>query len=30
MKPVDHHLRMQSLLRPSDGFGWGFEGESFD
>ena len=27
---VDHRLRMRSLLRPSDGFGWGFEGESFD
>jgi hypothetical protein len=25
-----HRLRMQSLLRPSDGFGWGFEGETFD
>jgi hypothetical protein len=23
-------LRMQSLLRPSDGYGWGFEGETFD
>lgn len=28
--PVDHRIRMRSLLRPSDGFGWGFEGESFD
>jgi len=28
--PVDHRLRMRSLLRPSDGFGWGFEGESFE
>lgn len=27
---VDHRVRMLSLLRPSDGFGWGFEGESFD
>lgn len=27
---VDHRVRMRSLLRPSDGFGWGFEGESFD
>ncbi|HEY5569346.1 MAG TPA: DUF6152 family protein [Gammaproteobacteria bacterium] len=27
---VDHRLRMRSLLRPSDGFGWGLEGESFD
>jgi hypothetical protein len=26
----DHRLRMRSLLRPSDGFGWGFEGETFD
>lgn len=26
----DHRLRMRSLLRPSDGFGWGFEGENFD
>lgn len=25
-----HRLRMRSLLRPSDGYGWGFEGESFD
>jgi len=28
--PVDHRIRMRSLLRPSDGFGWGFEGETFD
>jgi hypothetical protein len=28
--PRDHRLRMRSLLRPSDGYGWGFEGESFD
>ena len=28
--PIDHRIRMRSLLRPSDGFGWGFEGESFD
>ena len=28
--PADHRLRMRSLLRPADGFGWGFEGESFD
>ena len=27
---VDHRVRMRSLLRPSDGFGWGFEGETFD
>lgn len=26
----DHRIRMRSLLRPSDGFGWGFEGETFD
>lgn len=26
----DHRLRMRSLRRPSDGFGWGFEGEDFD
>ena len=26
----DHRVRMRSLLRPSDGFGWGFEGEDFD
>jgi len=25
-----HRMRMQSLRRPSDGYGWGFEGESFD
>jgi len=23
-------LRMQSLRRPADGYGWGFEGETFD
>jgi hypothetical protein len=28
--PRDHRLRMRSLLRPSDGYGWGFEGEDFD
>ncbi|HUF71791.1 MAG TPA: DUF6152 family protein [Gammaproteobacteria bacterium] len=28
--PELHRLRMQSLLRPSDGYGWGFEGETFD
>jgi Family of unknown function (DUF6152) len=28
--PVDHRLRMRSLLRPSDGFGWGQNGETFD
>jgi len=25
-----HRVRMRSLLRPSDGYGWGFQGESFD
>jgi hypothetical protein len=28
--PIDHRVRMRSLLRPADGFGWGFEGETFD
>lgn len=28
--PELHRMRMQSLRRPSDGFGWGFEGEDFD
>jgi len=28
--PEDHRLRMRSLLRPSDGFGWGQNGETFD
>jgi hypothetical protein len=28
--PEDHRVRMRSLLRPADGFGWGFEGEDFD
>ena len=28
--PIDHRIRMRSLLRPSDGFGWGFQGETFD
>jgi hypothetical protein len=28
--PIDHRVRMRSLLRPSDGFGWGFGGETFD
>ena len=26
----DHRVRMRSLLRPSDGFGWGQNGETFD
>ena len=28
--PEDHRLRMRSLLRPSDGFGWGQKGETFE
>lgn len=28
--PADHRMRMQSLRRPADGFGWGFEGEKID
>lgn len=28
--PIDHRIRMRSLLRPADGFGWGFQGEDFD
>ena len=29
--PVDHRVRMLTLRRPSDGFGWGDrEGETFD
>jgi hypothetical protein len=28
--PEEHRLRMRSLLRPSDGFGWGQNGETFD
>jgi hypothetical protein len=27
---ADHRVRMRSLKRPSDGFGWGFDGETFD
>ena len=27
---IDHRIRMRSLLRPSDGFGWGQKGETFD
>ena len=27
---ADNRIRMRSLLRPSDGYGWGFEGETFD
>ncbi|HUO66667.1 MAG TPA: DUF6152 family protein [Gammaproteobacteria bacterium] len=26
----DHRIRMRSLLRPADGFGWGQNGETFD
>jgi hypothetical protein len=28
--PIDHRVRMRTLLRPSDGFGWGQRGETFD
>ncbi len=28
--PIDHRVRMRTLLRPSDGFGWGQKGETFD
>jgi hypothetical protein len=28
--PVDYRLRMRSLLRASDGFGWGQSGETFE
>jgi hypothetical protein len=28
--PIDHRIRMRTLLRPSDGFGWGQNGETFD
>ena len=27
---IDHRIRMRTLLRPSDGFGWGQNGETFD
>jgi hypothetical protein len=27
---ADHRLRMRTLLRPSDGFGWGQRGETFE
>jgi hypothetical protein len=27
---VDHRIRMRTLLRPADGFGWGQRGETFD
>ncbi len=26
----EHRIRMRSLLRTEDSFGWGFEGEDFD
>jgi hypothetical protein len=26
----NHRVRMRTLLRPSDGFGWGQNGETFD
>jgi hypothetical protein len=28
--PAEHRLRLRSLLRPLDGFGWGQQGETFD
>jgi hypothetical protein len=28
--PEEHRLRMRTLLRPADGFGWGQQGETFD
>ncbi len=28
--PIDRRVRMLNLLRPSDGFRWGYEGETFD
>ena len=28
--PIDHRIRMRTLLRPADGFGWGQRGETFD
>ena len=28
--PDDHRIRMRSLMRTSDGFGWGQQGEDFD
>jgi hypothetical protein len=27
---IDHRIRMRTLLRPADGFGWGQRGETFD
>jgi hypothetical protein len=27
---IDHRVRMRTLLRPADGFGWGQNGETFD
>jgi hypothetical protein len=27
---IDHRVRMRTLLRPADGFGWGQKGETFD
>ena len=28
---TDYRMRMESIIRPSDGFGWGFEeGQTFD
>ena len=28
--PADHRVRMVSLRRPKDGFGWGQKGETVD
>ena len=27
---TDHRLRMLSIVRSTDGFGWGINGETFD
>lgn len=27
---TDYRMRMESILRPSDGFGWGFNNEEFE
>jgi hypothetical protein len=27
---IDHRVRLRTLLRPADGFGWGQSGETFD
>ncbi len=28
--PADHRIRMRTLLRTEDGYGWGQQGEDFD